>query len=281
MTNNFATTLGAAELMALTVHGLQFSTAPTPAFNFHDHLMLAGAVTTAARAVSDENACTVEVGSFAGHTTQFQAALLQKLGLRGKAAMVHAVDASVRLFKTDWGLQKNILDGDPQLNRSIHLHLTTSQRMRPWHEPLRLFFEDSGHTYRSTRDSFTTFERSLVTGGVVVLHDVVCCAQSYPGLMKFMHEHILAQPTRYRELRFELPTSWHDVPPQVAKAARDALHASLDPRADYRQRALRKYGVKHLEPCSVLCNKSKGNLDPLEAGYQWSLCPNIRAFQRL
>lgn len=170
-----------AEILSLVVSGLLHARAPTPAFNLHDHWMLAGAVLTAARAVPQAHGATsVEVGSFAGHTTLFTAGLYAQLGLGGVDGAVHAVDASLRLYGTDWGLRKNVARSP--LSESVHFHPVKSKDMRPWSTPLRLFFEDSAHTYDVTKDSFDVFEPHLVPGGILVIGapgsspTPVCCA---------------------------------------------------------------------------------------------------------
>jgi len=155
-----------SELLTLVLHGLDYATAPTPAFNLHDHFMLAGAIVSAS-AITNQNATSVEVGSFAGHTSQFQAALLRKLGMHGQAALVHAVDSALWDFKFDFGLKRNILafgQHHPELKDSIKLHQVPSKMMKPWTQPLRLFFEDSLHTYKTTAESFEAFESSVVKG---------------------------------------------------------------------------------------------------------------------
>ena len=76
--------------MTLVLHGMRIAAhAPTPAFNLHDHYMLAGAVLTAVRAI-DGDATSVEVGSFAGHTAIFSripASAAWRGRLRGQAAL--------------------------------------------------------------------------------------------------------------------------------------------------------------------------------------------------
>ena len=57
----------------------------------------------------------------------------------------------------------------------------------------------------------------MVLGGVVVLHDVICCASEYPGLARFVNESIV-KSNAYRELNFEAPASWDDVLPTVDRA---------------------------------------------------------------
>ena len=166
-----APVMSSSELLTLVLHGLDYATAPTPAFNLHDHFMLAGAI-VAASAITDQNATTVEVGSFAGHTAQYQAALLRKLGMRGQAALVHAVDSALLALNFDYGLRRNIEAFEqhhPELKDSIRLHQVPSKMMKPWSQPLRLFFEDSFHTYKVTGKSFNVFESSVVKGARVPL----------------------------------------------------------------------------------------------------------------
>lgn len=135
------------------------------------------------------------------------------------------------------------------------------------------------HSICSGRPAFVS--RSITSGGVIVLHDVVCCKQQYPGLIKFM-ERALLNPKRshYRELHFEVPRSWDALPAGVADRVRTRLHASIDQRPTYRRNALIHRKSTSL-PCERVCNLTKQTPDPLANGYQWSLCQNIRVFQRV
>lgn len=128
-------------LLDLVRHGMRAAAqAPTPAFNLHDHFQLAGAVLTAACAVQDAAATSVEVGSFAGHTLLFTAAVLQRLGVRGGSGRVHGVEPFYR---------GSTLNSTPaELRGRVHLHATFARKMHAWARGrrLRFFFEDGDHT---------------------------------------------------------------------------------------------------------------------------------------
>ena len=101
-----------------------------------------------------------------------------------------------------------------------------------------------------------------------MLHDVVCCKQQYPGLVKFM-ELALLNPNRshYKELHFDVPTTWDALPAGVADRVRTRLHASIDQRTRYRERALIHRNSTSLS-CEMVCNLTGRTPDALANGYQ-------------
>ena len=140
------------ELRELVMHGLRAAAlVPTPAFNLHDHYMLAGALVSALRAVKDPNASSVEVGAFAGHTAVFTAALLDRLGAQGAAAKLHVVESD-----EGYGIRHHL--SASQFSNHVELHHNFSRDLRDWRQPLRYFLEDSAHTYDVTKESFDVFE---------------------------------------------------------------------------------------------------------------------------
>ena len=269
-----ATTLASMtveNLTPLVLHGMRMARAPTPAFNLDDHYMLAGAILAATQSVPQENATAVEVGSFAGHTAIFAAAILQRLDVQAKT-LVHAVEAS-----SSFGIVGNLRRSD--LRDRITLHNKLSYQMAPWRTPLRLFFEDSRHTYQVTKESFDVFETSLQAGGVVVMHDVVCCRHEYPGLDRFLRERILQHVgVTYRELAIPGPAAWEALEPAIAGEFKSLLNASLDARPNFKKNARLRQGMPPL-PCKQICTQSGKRT--LGNGYVWSLCRNIRVFQRI
>ena len=261
-------------LLQLVIHGMEAARhAPTPAFNLHDHFMLAGAVAAAAQMAPESFATNVEVGAFAGHTAIFQAALLKKLTV--VSGKVHAVDASQVLGSTDFGRHTNVRRAG--FESSIILHESTSANMSGWQTPLRLFFEDSRHNYVGASSSFDAFESSLLTGGILVLHDVVCCQKEFPSLMKFVQERVL-DSGMYRELFFPAPQDWRNLSKLDASKLLSALRDSVDQRPGYTERMMSRYGSPL--PCSQLC-EMRTNVRYMSGGYHWSLCPNVRVFQKL
>ena len=151
--------------------------------------------------------------------------------------------------------------------------------MLPWRTPLRLFFEDSRHTYQVTKESFDVFEKSLQAGGVVVMHDVVCCRHVNPGLEKFLRERILQHVgVTYRELTIPAPAAWEALEPAIAGEFKSLLNASLDARPDFKKKARLRQGMPPL-PCKKVCTRS--GKETLGNGYVWSLCRNIRVFQKV
>lgn len=112
-------------LLSLVSYGLERAEVPTPAaFNAHDHFQLSGAVRLAAQQATAST--SVEVGSFAGLTALFSAAIFEEHRVSN---MLHAVGSGI------FGWQ-NYVKKSP-LRSQIKLHLTTSKRMGPWATPSR------------------------------------------------------------------------------------------------------------------------------------------------
>ena len=273
--------IGRARLLDLVLDAMDAARhASTPAFNLHDHFMLAAAVATAVQMVPESLATNVEVGTFAGHTAIFQASVLRRLD--ALHARVHAVDSSALIVKgNDFGRRQNIIRAGYE--SSISLYDNTSERMAPWRRPLRLFFEDSRHNYLGASQSFATFEPALLTGGILMLHDVVCCQREFPSLIKFMQERVINSGL-YRELHFDVPVAWSDLPASNVSFLLSALNDSVDYRPGYSERVMSSYPPEQRPgpriDCSSLCAMNS-NRAYMMGGYHWSVCPNVRVFQKL
>lgn len=132
----------------------------------------------------------------------------------------------------------------------------------------------------STKESFDVFEPALLPGGVLVLHDVGCCAQECPGLVRFMQTHVLRNGSGYRELHFGAPLSWDSLPMPAEQELVKLLVASADRRAHTRRFVFRRTPDERrsLPTCAQMCTDV--GLMTFANGYQWSMCPNVRVFQR-
>ena len=270
--------------------------ATTPAFNLDDHFQLAGAVMLAARAVPEDVADILEVGSFQGHTALFMSSILHNT-VADTNSRVHTVDSASWASR---GIRRTA-----QYARSvgypIEVHSMTGGSFgATWGatpRPLRLFFEDSKHDFSATAQSFRAFEKYVVEGGVVVMHDVVCTANEYPGLIRFLNEHILpaVQRNEYRELDNRAP-EWEAIPAKAQAQLLGALERSqgtLEQARDNslgaimpRQRNITLEALARIRrgeprvPCELLCKLHTAN-EKMSAGYAWSTCKNVRAFQRV
>ena len=165
--------------MTLVLHGMRIAAhAPTPAFNLHDHYMLAGAVLTAVRAI-DGDATSVEVGSFAGHTAIFSASLLQLLGVGGSGAKLHSVEAS-KAFAISGNIRRS------KVAERINTTSTPAKWPRGACRCASLFFEDSRHD-DVTKQSFDVFEPSLLPGGIVVMEQADIASREGGALLLTPH----------------------------------------------------------------------------------------------
>lgn len=196
--------------------------APTPAFNLDDHFQLLNALVHAASRVPEPAAHAVEVGSFAGHTTLLQAAALRELGLN--RSQTHSVEMEAKF-------------GMPEAMRHVaqqglhaKWHHTTVGKMPEWQRPLRLFFEDSAHVWQVTNQSFAHFESHVVEGGLVVMHDVGCCAAEYNNNWQYLNSRVFRRKDAYGEIKVDTPTwDWLNSSNRAAyQTLRHALIQSAD-----------------------------------------------------
>jgi len=262
------TTLPEPTLFELAKQSIPLAQRPTPACNLNDHFYILGGVAAAVKASPEPFSYNLEVGSFAGHTALLQAAALRALGIVDNP--VHAVDM---------GTEYGVLDAIPksvELGLNMTFHQSSGGGMAGWKAPLRLFFEDSAHTYEATKDSYDVFEDRVVEGGILVLHDVGCCANEFPGLMQFADERVFNNP-KYKELHFDVP-KWATLDTSTDALFRKLIHDTVDERPEY--------GVPTREsehkvmPCEQLCALPDG-IKKITNGYQWSDCRNTRVFQRV
>ena len=260
--------------------------APTPAFNLDDHFQILLGLASAARAVPEPAVHNLEVGSFAGHSLLLQAAALVQLGLND--SMVHSIDGTGA-----YGLAKTMEKVVPPLAQAGVIVKPTWHQSYvadlpfDWERPLRFFFEDSKHKPDTTNESFFHFERSVVEGGVIALHDVVCCANEYTANVNWLVARTSRRRSYYREIGGPFSRAWttpswesvrlHD--PIRYKDMRAALIRSIDTRAPFRQWAL----LSEKRPpanCTSICGH-KSFIEKLKSGYQWSTCRNTRIFERI
>ncbi len=85
-----------------------------------------------------------------------------------------------------------------------------------WEQPIGLLWIDGDHRYESVRDDFFVWERHVVEGGIIALHDTY----SWEGVRKLVDEEIL------RSDRFEVLGQWDGI-----LSVRKVPHLSLSARA--------------------------------------------------
>lgn len=273
------------------------SFAPTPAFNLDDHFKLLAAVAHAARAVPEPSVHNLEVGSFAGHTLLLQAAALTELGLGH--SMAHSVECCTHglgVNGTGVGSMGATMDFARQGGLNATWHKSFVNEMPPWKRPLRLLFEDSLHKPAVTHDSFQHFEHRLVEGGVVVLHDVGCCAREYAANVEYLDRRVFqranisrSERPYYRELFSSGPQPltphWDAFNESTRNTLRGALIRSFDKRQQWHRLFVTSMNRTAIDPdmirdCEKVCNHRLFGYKVL-AGYQFSACMNTRVFQRI
>lgn len=115
-----------------------------------------------------DNGCIVEIGSY-----------------RGRSTLVLATPAKVPVYSIDPYLPSdNEQFGDVDreqwywqiasggvANRVRAVHLTSLQAQAVWQEPIGLLFIDGAHDALSVTLDFVTWQRHVVNGGLIALHD--------------------------------------------------------------------------------------------------------------
>ena len=123
---------------------------------------------------------------------------------------------------------------------------------------------------------------------MLLFHDVDCCGAEYPGLLALLNERVLQSGSSYRELHFGAPTTWDAVDPSMEREMVQLLASSADKRPHTLRTVFRRkpHERRNLSRCDELCtapgyHERRFETDSaLAHGYQWSLCRNIRVFQR-
>lgn len=214
------------------------SRAASPAFNLDDHYRLAAAILAAVEAAPESfSADILEVGSFQGHTALFTASVASQLvasepsrgiGQPSHTVHVHAVEHD------DWpNLRRNLVGSWTRAHLpptiQIQLHQRSSKAVgRTWDRPLRMLFEDSAHNYNITKQSFDAFTPFVIEGGLVLLHDVGCCASQFPGMMRFVSEWLQTNGHQYTELELPRTPEYEDMHYEQRTHLLAALARSID-----------------------------------------------------
>jgi len=142
--------------------------------------------------------CIVEIGSWQGKSTIWLAA-----GARsGRGARVIAVDPhrDTRFHAdgedTEVALRKNLAAAG--LSHQIDVVVATSERaVEGWKQPISLLWIDGDHEYESVKRDFLLWEKHVVEGGMVALHDTLY----WEGPARVVSEFL--QPLRrYSDLSF-------------------------------------------------------------------------------
>lgn len=142
--------------------------------------------------------CIVEIGSWQGKSTIWLAA-----GARtGRGARVVAVDPhrDSRLHAdgedTELALRRNLESAG--LSDQVEVVVTTSREAAEgWTRPISLLWIDGDHAYESVKEDFLLWEKHVLEGGIVALHDTLYWDGPARVVSDFLH-----RIRRYSDLDF-------------------------------------------------------------------------------
>ena len=145
-----------------------------------------------------------EIGSFMGRSTCWLASGLAAAG-RGKVTAIDTFQGSPE-HQSDPHLKKVLAEGKlfAAFSVVIEQHGLASHvaplvgdsptLARAWTRPLRLLFIDGDHSYEGVSRDFAAWEKFVVPGGLVALHDV----GGWEGVTRFYEQDLKKNPA-YRE----------------------------------------------------------------------------------
>jgi len=142
--------------------------------------------------MSDNEAAIVEIGSYCGAST----ILLAKAA--GGHRSVYAIDPHTGIEnETDEGQSFYVADTWRILNKNIQqagladrirpLRLRSEEAVAKWAGPIGLLFIDGSHRYEDVKKDILLWQRHLLPGSKVVLHDLWTI-----GVRRVVAEHILS-----------------------------------------------------------------------------------------
>lgn len=120
-----------------------------------------------------DNAVTVEIGSFKGKSAVWTASGILHSGKKGRVVAIdHGVgDPEAGIMDTKGALLKNVKDnGVSELVEPIFM--TSQDAIKNWHTPIDLLFIDAAHDYYNVKEDFK-WAQFLKDGGYIVFHDVL------------------------------------------------------------------------------------------------------------
>lgn len=120
-----------------------------------------------------KNGIIVEIGSYKGGSTICLA--------KGAKNKVYTIDYHFRPKKTKIGPELFPKNSLPYFNENIKkfgvkdkiipLVKTSEQAAMKWHRPINLLWIDGNHGYEAVKKDFLLWEKYLVLGGIIALHD--------------------------------------------------------------------------------------------------------------
>lgn len=110
-----------------------------------------------------ERGVILEIGSYRGGS----AFLLAKGSVNHNKGKVYTIDPDIDNFES---LEENIKKTRMK-DRIIPITKTSEHAAKGWKKPISLLFIDGNHDYRYVKKDFILWERHLINGGIVMLHD--------------------------------------------------------------------------------------------------------------
>lgn len=130
----------------------------------------------------------VEIGSFLGKSTVW---LAQGTGI------VYAIDPhngnvskSLQFQSTYQEFKKNLLKANVS-SKVIIIRKMSKEAEKSWKQPIRMLFIDALHDEKSSTQDFKLFEKYVVKGGIIVMHDSFLrwCGSEKVALKNIIHSN--------------------------------------------------------------------------------------------
>lgn len=149
----------------------------------------------------------VEVGSFLGLSTCWLAMGSKAAGREKITAVDHFLgskehqkgkkaecDVLVEQGTTFYQFQENLKSVEVD-DHVTPVRASSVEAAKDWEKPVRLLFLDGDHEYESIKADFEAWEKFVIPGGCICIHDV----DTWPGVTQFYYEMLEAMP-QYRQV---------------------------------------------------------------------------------
>lgn len=123
----------------------------------------------------------VEIGSWEGKSTIW----LAKGSEAANGGKVYAIDPHWNSPEQVFRRNMKVAGVDA---RVVSVAKTSMEAVKEWSRPIGFLWIDGNHSYESVRSDFMGFAPSVVSGGIIALHDTY----SFEGVRKFVEEAVLS-----------------------------------------------------------------------------------------